>query len=444
MFSTDYPDFMNEPGPLGQHLFDTREECCDVYPCVDEEYWYLNLQTNVCEFGVGYNPDYLEQPEGHLFSTKEECLEVWGEAGGLSTDTTTTPTTTTSAAARVSPVEVGETHDTNPEVTTSAHSTSCKWHISDKDVKTCTNSGDYPPIWDQIMPEFRHYYFFSTAEACCHSTQFHDDCKVVDTCIDEGAAESQEEEEVNSSETCQWHMHISKPNICTNSGLYPPVWDSNRGIGSQYMYSSSEECCEAMYHDEDCTVLDECSSSASATTATSPSDTDQTQHTINKGPLVSSTGFLALELDSEISHIPWNHGESHPEWRRDPTTSATDGWEPSLTNIKLVGHPPGAYADLTLRLIVPYKATLSCLAKIDVSMPFEDFALIVDGEKRKSFYFPHPGGEWVEIMTGFASGEHEIIFRVQNSDVDPGVSRQSGDFGSGQVWLDDCKIISEE
>ena len=97
MFSTDYPDFMNEPGPLGQHLFDTRKECCDVYPCVDEEYWYLNLQTNVCEFGVGYNPAYLEQPEGHLFSTKEECLEVWGTTVAAPETTTTTSTTTQKA-----------------------------------------------------------------------------------------------------------------------------------------------------------------------------------------------------------------------------------------------------------------------------------------------------------------------------------------------------------
>ena len=158
------------------------------------------------------------------------------------------------------------------------------------------------------MPEFRHYYFFSTAEACCHSTQFHDDCKVVDTCTDEGAAESQEKDEVNSSETCQWHMHISKPNTCTNSGLYPPVWDTNRGIGSRYKYSSSEECCESMFSGEECTVLDECSSSASATT-----HTDQNQRTFNKVPSVSSTGFLALDLDSEVTHIPWNYGKSHPD-----------------------------------------------------------------------------------------------------------------------------------
>ena len=115
-----------------------------------------------------------------------------------------------------------------------------------------------------------------------------------------------------------------------------------------------------------------------------------------------------------------------------------------MTNIKLVGNPPGANADLTLRLIVPDKAMLSCWAKIDVSMPFEYFALIVDGEKRKSFHFPHPSGDCVELMTGFGPGEHEIIFRVQNGEVDPGFSRQSGDYGSGQVWLDDCKIVSVE
>ena len=67
----------------------------------------------------------------------------------------------------------------------SAYSTSCLWHISTEQNKTCTNLDYYPRERNAIPIGFRHQYYFATAEDCCSKTQFGDDCIIEDTCLDD-------------------------------------------------------------------------------------------------------------------------------------------------------------------------------------------------------------------------------------------------------------------
>ena len=67
----------------------------------------------------------------------------------------------------------------------SAYSTSCLWHISTEQNKTCTNLDYYPRERNAIPIGFRHQYYFATAEDCCINTQFGDDCIIEDTCSDD-------------------------------------------------------------------------------------------------------------------------------------------------------------------------------------------------------------------------------------------------------------------
>ena len=71
-------------------------------------------------------------------------------------------------------------------VATSAYSTECEWHINTGYApNTCTNTGSYPSDWDNIPEEFRHNYFFETAEECCEKSLFGvagEECLVIDDC----------------------------------------------------------------------------------------------------------------------------------------------------------------------------------------------------------------------------------------------------------------------
>ena len=70
----------------------------------------------------------------------------------------------------------------------SAYSTICEWHISSGYAhNTCSNIGNYPSEWDLIPNEFRHNYFFGSAEECCDKSLFGmagEDCVVLDYCND--------------------------------------------------------------------------------------------------------------------------------------------------------------------------------------------------------------------------------------------------------------------
>ena len=87
-------------------------------------------------------------------------------------------------ATPLEPLPNGGDQDTDIITTKiSAYSTSCIWHISTTQDKTCTNLNYY--LRESIPVGFQHQYYFATAEDCCMKTQFGNDCIVEDTCSDD-------------------------------------------------------------------------------------------------------------------------------------------------------------------------------------------------------------------------------------------------------------------
>jgi len=110
----------------------------------------------------------------------------------------------------------------------------------------------------------------------------------------------------------------------------------------------------------------------------------------------------------------------------------------ALTNIPVVGL--NATADLTLRIHVDDPSTITCTARIDTSLPFERFMLIVNGEQRNVYPQVHQGLAIVE--TSIDTGNSTVVFRVMNAGFISELERDDGNFGSGKVWLDECQISS--
>jgi len=88
-------------------------------------------------------------------------------------------------AEEVTPLEPSPNGGDQDIIDISAYSTSCLWHISTEQNKTCTNLDYYPRERNAIPIGFRHQYYFATAEDCCLNTQFGDDCIIEDTCSDD-------------------------------------------------------------------------------------------------------------------------------------------------------------------------------------------------------------------------------------------------------------------
>ncbi|KAL7539460.1 hypothetical protein ACHAXR_009304 [Thalassiosira sp. AJA248-18] len=412
----DYPiEYTVSDHAKSEFLFNSQLDCCMAHPnaCVGFLWYPHHENTDIiivesdgstkCVYGLDYPQDWVDDEE-KMFLTEDECCDRWGcgvGTDGVVGDDGDSTSTTAKAEAEAKVI--------------SAYSTECTWHIGrDGDDQVCTNTGDYPPVWDNLDEEFKQFYFFPTAEQCCNIAHFHEDCIVVDECVD---VEPTAPADMDEGPCNTWHMHLSLPKTCTNSGVYPPGWD-HEAAAEHYLYDSSDECCMGKYPD-DCTVLDECSLAA-----------------------MTATGFFPIEplTDYASADLPWDMGV---QWRLDDTVKATEG-SSSITNIPLRGYPPGTKADLALRIDVPEnsRATLHCVAKIDTHMPFDTFSVLVDGIEKSVYNAAEDG--WTEVVRGFVPGEHSIIFRVQNSFIETGFDREDsgGAHGSGHVWLDDCKIIS--
>ena len=119
-----------------------------------------------------------------------------------------------------------------------------------------------------------------------------------------------------------------------------------------------------------------------------------------------------------------------PQWELEANMQA-------LTNIPTVGL--NATADLILRIHVDTPSTIRCTARIDTSMPFERFMLIVNEEQRNLYPRVHRGLAIVE--TSISTGNNTILFRVMNTGFITELEREDGNFGSGRVWLDECRLI---
>jgi hypothetical protein len=107
-FGSDYPDWMGAGLNKWSHLFSSKEDCCQVYTCVDKEarWWPKNnLEDDGfhCAFGTDYPPDFLDHSDAFLFDTEESCCALF--CG----DPVTTTTTTEAAPVSLAPVSSAPT-----------------------------------------------------------------------------------------------------------------------------------------------------------------------------------------------------------------------------------------------------------------------------------------------------------------------------------------------
>ena len=190
-------------------------------------------------------------------------------------------------------------------------------------------------------------------------------------------------------------------------------------------YDSPEDCCRG-YFGRRCKVVDDCITGDqgpldpteqpinSPTTSPTPEPTleptpnpsapfnsasteidDQTEGTEFVNLVSGSDDFEGN--DRLAASLPWILGNP-PQWTIDDTVvySGTK----SIRNFPVTGI--GATSDLTLKVTMPDVAVMKCQAKVDVSMPFDMFTLLVNGEQRNSYF--QPIENWFLLATGLGQG----------------------------------------
>ncbi|KAL7531764.1 hypothetical protein ACHAXR_004218 [Thalassiosira sp. AJA248-18] len=133
---------------------------------------------------------------------------------------------------------------------TSSPTTVCsafKWHYGGGDVG-CTNSPEYPALWD-LEPTIGSRFLFDTLEDCCYANT-PEACTVTETC-----------EVTNYAQTfyCdltgrKYHPTTPSERTCTNSKDYPSAWNNS----DRFLFVSAEECCESYYSDGLCLIKNAC------------------------------------------------------------------------------------------------------------------------------------------------------------------------------------------
>jgi hypothetical protein len=139
-------------------------------------------------------------------------------------------------------------------------------------------------------------------------------------------------------------MDMELDHACTNSGNYPLEWDGP-DLRDLVFHSTAEGCC-AFNNYDDCEAV--------------PREDACTKLELANG-------------DYLVTEVPWDLG-SPARWRADRNVSSLstgDASSASVTNVPVEGI--GASSDLTLRMHVPGRATLRCLALVDTHMPFDNF-----------------------------------------------------------------------
>jgi len=394
-YGTDYPtEYTLSPEYTTAFLFDTQVDCCVAFPlaCVGM-FWYP-ADHGGCTFGV-VNEEESDMggiEEYFLFITREECCAKW-----------CTHDTGTSAGG-------GEGGAGGTESTVAAVTTGTVGTVASTVIATTTE--------------------FATTTTTSTTTN----ATPTDPCTE-----------------CTWHESLTAYQTCTNTPEYPPAWDEYPAARAYFFFHTAEECCATRFSNG-CTVEDvraeqggggaagEGGDNGSGSGSTTDGD-DGNEGASSTDEYHTFLGPRTIEdFDGAIQGLPFQfHG-----WTYDTTTHRSSSF--SATNIPSTR--PGASTDLTLKVRVTSPTMISCMGKIDTSMPFEIFTMLVNGQQRNTYYEPvmrmgEEEEQWIEILTGLGPGENIVTFRVQNSGrYDASAMERVGVFGTGRVWLDDCAVSS--
>lgn len=197
-----------------------------------------------------------------------------------------------------------------------------------------------------------------------------------------------------------------------------------------------------MRYPDECTVVDV--GGDVEVEGTTGSDTEGSSGT-EATTLSSGSEFIPIssyttdDFDSSLSQLTIPFDLSNQQW--EITSTKSHSGVHSITNTHNATSGKAAdTAELILKINLPAPTTISCMALIDTSMPFDYFTLVINGHQRNT-YHQHHGEEWMRVLTGLDSGENTIVFRVENGGEGVGfLDRDYDHFGSGSVYLDDCEI----
>lgn len=123
-----------------------------------------------------------------------------------------------------------------------------KW--SYKGDSRCTNSQNYPKLWD-IEPWIGDYFLFDTFEDCC-ATKSPEQCIESNVCEDTPAATVL----YCRDNVAMYHPTTPNERTCTNSKDYPVAWDQH---SDRFLSVSAQDCCAKFYSDGTCFIKDVCS-----------------------------------------------------------------------------------------------------------------------------------------------------------------------------------------
>ena len=307
---------------------------------------------------------------------------------------------------------------------------------------------DYPQSWKDLPAEKKGEVFFPSAIDCCIN-YWKGPCEHVDRCEDDSKEDvptSEEDDDDDddddekptnpptSSQTPEWTWDTSacgrwhptgEDRECSNGkDDYNKVWDmlpdSQRDL---LFFDDPEECCQSYFGESCISVADQCK------------PPEPTMKPTNK-PIIINDGETAItagqdDFDDPATGFPWKIEGDPPEW------SAIDGM---MVNAKVDADGPRKKSVLALKTSLAFDARFKCSVKVDTMMPFDWFALKING-KVKYPYYSSSNGQWTVFGSNMNEGENLVELVVESGPVKPSHSRDSGlGYGSGHVWLNSCSI----
>lgn len=174
-FGRNYPQWMAQEMYVGDHLYQTPEECCNVwYPesgsncplgpddgVQEGRYWQSDVffypnwkehsKGNWCNVGNDY-PEWMADPvnvDSMLFDSALECCEAWFDDSVLDCELNVT------ATVDGKPVDGEEEEPEEPQ----------EWYPTLAWPYECVSDGT-PPQW-MTQAGFRNYYVYESKAACC-------------------------------------------------------------------------------------------------------------------------------------------------------------------------------------------------------------------------------------------------------------------------------------
>jgi hypothetical protein len=428
--------------------------------CEAHKFWHpvtTDSTVDACSNGLDDYPlawDRLlpQQQVGIFFDSADDCCKKYWKKDCVKTDVCEGSVSEPSSSDPSTDKPIGDTEDPSTddeggdEPSVLVHD--CRlWHpVTTSDTNICSNAkDDYPESWKKLPAEQRGDVFFPSAVDCC-IMYWKGPCEHVDQCEDEHADNKDpilDDEDDDDDDDDQkpsnpptssltwdtsacgrWHPTGEVRECSNGKDDYNKVWDmlpeSQRDL---LFFDDPQECCRSHFGDSCISIADQCK------------PPEPTMKPTNK-PIIVNDGETAItagkdDFDDPAAGFPWKIEGDPPEW------SVIDGM---MVNAAVDADGPRKKSVLALKTSLAFNARFRCNVKVDTMMPFDWFALKING-KVKYPYYSSSNGQWTVFGSNISPGENLVELVVEAGPLKPAHSRNSGlGYGSGHVWLNSCAI----